>query len=536
MTSIMTPVAHVLPGSTGASHWPAAHAAPQVSVLQLLQCFPGRQGAAGSARWAFHDWACSQALDWWQRLFALLQQEASSSSRAPGRSAGTYAGASGSAAAAAAAGFASPALVLALQKPIWQLQATTHDLAATCTWLRQQGPTAGHSAAGPRTFLPLAAITQQQHEPGSTCQDPQPAAQAAVVLAAEGCPLPCWRPDIAAVLVPGSSSERELLQARVAVAPYSQAYLLQALLALHLQHSPSSSGPRAATMDLNLLWCDLAAVRSLPEQLVVQVARDMLPQGAAVDQALLVPALLHGQMVPVRASEARLGTAMSLRLPLLQQAAASTPTAAGDQQLALFSVPDDVLLASSGAGSGHGNGPAAAAGAGGCVAAGLQGELLLWEAFFVALRMMGRGGSQAAAQPAVIWPALPLHAAQHAAGVGQQLLPAFTQLGPQRAAAGEAVVRQRGRQWCSSCRRRCTPWCWPHTYQARTTWARSSRQATLQLQAAQPQPAAAAIRPPPLLLCARRTRRRCLAPRRPSRWRCLATAAAWLGSCRCTQS
>jgi hypothetical protein len=293
----------------------------------------------------------------------------------------------------------------------------------------------------------------------ASCEPPAAGAtQPAVVVALPCMPLPCWRAEQFAVVAAGSRAERELLLGAVAVAGYTAEVLLQTIIALHLsaqqQLGRSGSGSWGPLGCQDLLWSDLAFVRSLPQQLLQQAAQAMLPQGTALSQVLLVPAARTGGLTaPCPASSAQLATALGVRLPMPKR---SQPGAAvAGAQPRLFSVPRPVLAASSGAtarlagSSSNSSSQEEADEVPASAAATLQCEVLLWEAFFVRLRSSGASTSTstscqlAAAEEgaaSMIWAHIPMElAVQHAAASGQ-LLPAFQDLSPKAAQMAEVVV------------------------------------------------------------------------------------------------
>ena len=400
-------------------------------MRQVLECLPDRDEPQESARWRFHSWACSQPPAWWEQLFALLLQQVAQ----PGSS---------------EAGAAAGAVELALKKPIFQLQHTTATLADTCAWLQRQGPKPGQAGASQRTFLPAAAQTQQQAASSAPpAAGRMPAAAPAVVAALPGTPLPCWRPEQVTLVTADSKAERELLLGAVAVASYTSEFLLQTTLALHLsaqQQLGGGSSRGGSSWGVlggeDLLWGDLAFVRSLPPALLQQVAQAMLPQGVALSQALLVTAAAQPSSgalpEPCAAASAQLSTALGVRVPWLSQPGSA---AAAGGQPRLLSVPRPVLLASSAAERSVGSHlqPAEAPAS---TAARLRCELILWEAFFVQLRTSGQDLQEGDIKAgSTIWPRASIEAAvQHAAASGE-LLPAFQDLCQRAAQAAELVVQ-----------------------------------------------------------------------------------------------
>lgn len=496
-------------------------------MLQVLQCFPDPEEAPDSVRWGFHAWACDQPPSWWEKLFKLLLASASATSGS-----GAISSATTSAGGAVDDSSAASILDMAIRKPLFQLQATSSGVAGTAAWLRQGGPLAGDVAHSQRTFLPGGALTKQQprHQQAGFLSHSTPSAAMAtaapgeqttagptVVLALDSLPLPCWRHQQLAVLVPGSQPERQLLQGRVAVASYHRTFLLQTLLALHLeqgdflevtqrqeegaaavsirataaagasqqqhlQQQPQEVAARGQQEE-DLLWQDLLFVRSLPLDLLLEVAADLLPPGVTAEDALLVPAVTYPRhsssssglvdaelatsrhtpeeqaVVAVPLSRAMLGTALSIRLPWRQE------YGEGGEAVPLVVVPTHVLQAVVGPespgrlGSTPMEWPAATR-----PAPHLQAELVCWEAFFAGVKAACRsrpsGGTTPAtsnsttansssrdgtgpedvpaAQPTCsLWPSLQL--APEAAASGQ-LLPSFTQLDAVQAAAAECVV------------------------------------------------------------------------------------------------
>ena len=411
-------------------------------------------------------------------------------------------------------------------------------------------------------------------------------AAAAVVVSTLEMQLPCWRPELLAVLVPASRPERDMLCDLVAVASYTQEFLLQTIIMLHVsyQHEQqwkgtvptkqqqeqrcqqavmlrrrlnedvklSSSGGRdhgtsdssgsspaggnsssnssrdststtTSTSSSNsssnssnsnsnstiagltsllgseeLLWCDLAFVRSLPWELTQNVASAVLPPAMTLAEALVLPAyalcnssspqqlLLPDEVAPAPAppgiisrssdlpsiqvggsmssmaaligatrrvyspaSSIRLGTVLGTTLPVSlpnQWPAATSSTSSrsiSSEELMLFIVPEDVLSACMHAknasllGGGLSDGLSSYVGCGITVTA-LQVEQILWEAFFVRLRLLGTSTAESAA---AIWPHATLaSAAMHAATAGQ-VLPPFTDLDKAAAEAAELVVK-----------------------------------------------------------------------------------------------